>query len=165
VTLPGPLYAAVRRLVPIACVDALPYRERDGAIEIGLIRRRLADGRGTGWNLVGGAVRRGEPLADALARHLRATLGPGAAWTLPDTERPVLAAEYFPRPEPPRRRDPRKHAIALSYLVAVAGDVTAAGEALEFRWFAPDARPADAEVGFDQGDVIAALVRALPRAG
>jgi 8-oxo-dGTP pyrophosphatase MutT (NUDIX family) len=161
--LPAPLYALVRRLVPIACVDALPYRRSDRGIEIGLIRRLDADDSREVWNLVGGRVRYGETLADALTRHLRDALGAAAVWTLPDTERPPVAAQYFPHARLPMRRDPRKHAIALAYPVAVSGSIRPEGEALDFRWFDADALPDPDAVGFDQGDVIRCLAEIVTR--
>lgn len=164
--LPAIVYSVIRRLVPIACVDALPYRETPGGLEIGLIQRLDAHGQTRVWNLVGGRVRYGESLAHALDRHLLDALGPSASWQLPDVERPSSAAEYFPRASRrngPVRMDSRKHAIALGYAVKVEGDVDPGGEALSFRWFSPREIPSHAEIGFDQRDVIETLVGVADR--
>jgi len=160
--LPRPLYALVRRAVPIVCVDTLPYRMVGADLEAGLIRRVAEDGRSTGWALVGGRVRREETLQEALERHLCGSLGKNAQWHLPyEVERPLFAAQYFPHPRAGQRPDPRQHAIALSYLVEVTGEVSARGEALDFRWFQLESLPPSHEIVFGQASVIEALVSSL----
>jgi ADP-ribose pyrophosphatase YjhB (NUDIX family) len=158
---PAFLDAALRRLVPIACVDALPYQETANGTLIGLIRRVSADGKRQGWNLVGGRVRYREALSEALDRHLRDTLGADARWEPPDVEHPVSVAEYFPDKRPGARHDPRKHAVALGYVVKLTGSITPTGEALDFRWFPANELPPDAEIGFDQANVVSGLANSL----
>lgn len=152
--LPRPLFALVRHLLPIACVDAVPYREIPNGIEIGLIRRYTNDRGTTGWTMVGGRVRYGERLPEALRRHLIETLGPDIRCALPDPHQPTRADEYFPHPRPGERRDRSKHAVALSYPVKIDGAVRAGGEALEFRWFSVNALPDESEIGFGQGETV-----------
>lgn len=158
--LPRAVYAVIRRLVPIACVDALPYRHSADGVQIGLIRRLDADGKREVWNLVGGRIRHGETLADALERHLRDALGEGANWTIPDLRHPASLDEYFPDERPNALRDPRKHAVAAAYPVPVTGAIRPQGEALGFEWFDVDEIPRE-NIGYDQARVIDELAAAL----
>jgi ADP-ribose pyrophosphatase YjhB (NUDIX family) len=159
--LPGVVYAAFRRLMPIACVDALPYQQTASCTLVGLIRRVSADGNRESWNLVGGRIKYREALHEALGRHLRTTLGSEVRWELPDVEHPVCVAEYFPDKRPGARHDPRKHAVALGYVVKLTGNITPMGEAVDFRWFPADELPPASEIGFDQGDVVSELTSRL----
>ena len=54
--------AEARRLVPILCVDVLLWRRGSGSLELALIERLDAYREPT-WNLIGGRVRRDEPVA------------------------------------------------------------------------------------------------------
>lgn len=150
--LPRWAFALVTKLAPTACVDILPYRVNDDAFEIGLIQRKDADDRIV-WNLVGGGIHRRESVAEAAARHIRATLGPDVAWEDPDYSHPDALGEYFPVRRAGAGFDPRKHAVALTYAVSISGDVSAGGEAISFRWFAEDTLPFD-KMGFGQDIVV-----------
>jgi ADP-ribose pyrophosphatase YjhB (NUDIX family) len=156
------IYARIQELVPIACIDALPYRRSINGYEVCLIRRAVPAG-GLGWTLIGGGVYRGETLGEALARHLRGTLGPDVRWDDPDYDRPDAVGQYFPARQG-FPVDPRKHAIALTYLVEMTGQPVAEGEAEDFGWFDPRALPQSTEVGFGQGRVLGVLISRLSRA-
>lgn len=155
--IPEEEYKAIRGRVPIVCVDLLPIA--DGSkLQVGLIRRNTCGGQG--WCLIGGAVLIDEPLTDAVARHLKVTLGSGvslAPWTL----RMITVAEYFRQQRPAALHDPRKHAIALTYLGVCIGDPVPGGEASDFRWFAPDQLPSSAEFGFGQDRIVGKLIQAI----
>lgn len=157
-TLPRPIYWLVTKLVPIACVDVLPQRRVDGDWEFGLILRENENG-GRAWNLVGGRILRNETVADAVSRHLVETLGTHVATTRTDFAEPDAVGEYLTRPDTRLSYDPRKHAIALTYLVEIRGDPQAMGEAFEFRWFRREELPTAAEVGFRQRPVINRLLK------
>ena len=161
--LPRPVYWLARKLLPIACVDALVTRETPDGREIGLIRRVGADDRTTGWALVGGRVRRGESLAAALDRHLRSSLGDVSRVGRLDTSHPLHVAEYSPDGRFGGRVDPNKHAVALAYVVDVTGTITFSGEAVAFEWFPVTTTPPEADFAFSHGSVVAALLRADPR--
>jgi ADP-ribose pyrophosphatase YjhB (NUDIX family) len=158
--LPRPAFGLTSKLVPVPCVDILPYRIGDGLAEVGLIRREDAEGRRV-WNLVGGGVHRQESLAAAAARHLKSTLGADITWEPTDFSRPEMVGEYFPAAGTGARHDPRKHAIGLSYTLALAGQVSPRGEALGFRWF-PEAEIPFGEIGFGQEHVIRGLLPVSP---
>ena len=158
--LPRPAYWLARRALPIPCVDVLPMRQGP---QVGLISRTGADGRTAGWALVGGRVLRRESLHDAIERHLRSTLGPAIRIGAVDAARPLLAAEYSPDGRPGGRIDPRKHAIALSYVVAIDGEPQPRGEATGFEWFGVDALPPEEAFAYSHGGVVAALIEADER--
>jgi ADP-ribose pyrophosphatase YjhB (NUDIX family) len=156
--------AEARRLVPIFCVDVLLWRRGSGSLEFGLIERLDAYGEPT-WNLIGGRVRRDEPIAEAIRRHIENAIElPG--FEPPDPRRPDVLTEYLHRDAPVASSgdvpfDPRQHAVAVGYLVEVRGDadLRPGGEARDFRWFAAaDLPPADA-IGFGQWEEVKGLVR------
>lgn len=145
----------MRRLLPIPCVDVLP-RDRDGRY---LLIRRLDRHGKEGWNLVGGRIRVGETPDDAIARHLRDTLGSSIAWDKEDWQSPDLVAEYVHADQADVPFDPQQHAISLTYVVPISGEAVAQGEALSCAWFAPDSLPALEEFGFNQGLVAHQLLK------
>ncbi|HYI46205.1 MAG TPA: DUF4916 domain-containing protein [Actinomycetota bacterium] len=157
-------YERARQLVPISCVDVLPYRVAHG-LEVGLIRRRVPAKNGSwtsGWALVGGRVYRGETLDVALRRHIETTLGPHIHWDPGvDWDHPVAVGQYLLEPVEGSSFDPRQHSIAVTYAVVLEGSPEPQGEAEDFRWFLPDALPADQEIGFDQARVVHAAIDAL----
>lgn len=129
-------YARVQQTMPIACVDAFAIRpSSSGGVQVGLIlRETFTDG--LKWALVGGRLRRGETVQQALHREWRSAFGTG----LGDAR--VAAAptvvEFHPGTGIGGPYDPRQHALSLTYPVRVDHDLTATGvEALEFAWFDP----------------------------
>jgi len=142
--LPADTYRLIEQSMPIACVDFVIVRERDGCRELGLIRRHSPFGEV--WCHLGGRIQRGETIADAIRRHSSETIG--VAPLLPLNPQPDDVYEWFPPDIAPTDGtvsgdDPRKHAIGLSFVVAVEGEPRPTNEALDFAWFPPDALPAD----------------------
>jgi ADP-ribose pyrophosphatase YjhB (NUDIX family) len=158
-TEPGELdqaaWDALQRIIPIACVDLLPVRLDEGGrvCSIGLILRKVPL-RDPAWCLVGGRVRYSETLAEARTRQVETTLGSGIACTTLLGGQPATVAEYAPSGSPRFHWDPRKHAIAITYLVLLEGVPVPEGEALDFRWFGPESGLTRSQVGFDQDQVI-----------
>jgi hypothetical protein len=62
----------------------------------------------------------------------------------------LFVQQYFTHDRGVGALDPRQHAIALCYALAVDGDITPTGEAHGFRWFALKALPAPDMWGFEQ---------------
>lgn len=153
------VYREVTELVPISCIDALPT-QGDLELELLLILRDRPEG-GQGWALVGGGIYRGEELATALSRHLRATLGADLRWSEPEYHRPASIGEYFPDRRRGHGWDPRKHAIALTYILPVHGRPKPGGEARELAWFRPGDFPLPHEFGFGQQIVVGRLLSLL----
>lgn len=148
----------IQSLLPIVTVDALVLDESKPP-RVGLIRRETPAGRR--WNLVGGRIRRGESVAEALGRELRDALGMGAEFELEDEPQPAFVAQYGPFEREPFARDPRKHAVGLTFAVTVRGAVQPQNEALDFRWFELRALPAREEWGFEQDRVAEATLLAV----
>lgn len=131
-----PELAVARSLVPIACVDLLPFRRREGEVEFCLIERNVPGTVSTvGWALVGGRVWHDESLPEAIERHLLASLGDDVTWSSPDPTVPHGAMQYFPDPQGRGQVDPRQHAIALMWAVSIGGCPSPRGEALNASWF------------------------------
>ena len=152
----------VERNFPIACVDLLPVRLHEDAEQIGLIFRDTPH-QNRRWCLIGGRVNRGERLSEAALRLWRDALGdslPFESFIRPEPR----VVEYLPRSrEPGQPHDPRKHAIANTYLVRTSGSGRAHGtEALDFRWFSPTSIDSLA-IGFGQEGVIRSLLPLLSR--
>ena len=156
--IPEDEYMAITSRVPILCVDILPLRIEPNPA-LGLILRDTYDG-GRGWCLVGGAVLRNEPLYEAVQRHVSTTLGEGASIQV-STLKLVDVIEYFTEPSIGEFHDPRKHAVALTYLAEVKGPVEPIGEAIKFQWFAIEELPEPSLFGFGQDRVIQRLLRYL----
>lgn len=157
--LPRLPYSLVRRLVPIACVDILPIKTEDDLLKVGLIRRYDTSGRVV-RALIGGGIHRTETVGDAAARHLCSTLGPEVRWTDPDWDRPATIGQYLPKARSDGLHDPRKHAVALTYVVVLAGTASPRGEAIGFDWFTIASPPLD-EMGFGQEIVVRRLLEQL----
>ena len=151
----GDLWSQVETALPIACVDVLPVQldTNSRITAIGLILRVTHVGERK-WCLVGGRVLYEETLREAIARQITSTLGDHTEYGVLNGERPVTVAQYAPSGSPRFLRDPRKHAIGITYLATLAGDVRTCGEALAFRWFTRDSTVERSEVGFDQDQVI-----------
>lgn len=135
----------VRGRVPVLYVEAVPVR-LDGlgkVIEVGLLLRSTPEGHLT-RAFVSGRVRFGEPLREALYRHLENDLGPMAFPQMPTTLMPAMVAEYFPMPGISPYVDERQHAVSLVYVVPVTGSCDPRQDALEVTWMKPeDALAAD----------------------
>lgn len=155
--IPRPLYWLTRQMTPIACVDVLPRTAVDGEVKFGLIRRKDPEGVQV-WALVGGGIHRGEAIEEAIERHLRETLGAAIEWRLPEARVPQLVAEYFPWEHGGDGLDPRKHAIAMTYVVDVDGEPRVSGEALAFEWFAAADIPPQAALWRGQHAVVKRLL-------
>lgn len=132
-------FAQILATMPIPAVDVVGLRRDPDEERFGLILRETPfDGR-LMWTQIGGRVRRGETLRDALLRHLGETLT-GATVELGDDPQPDHVLQFFPdgaARSPIHGIDPRKHSIGLSFLLELGGDpgVVAGGEAIELRWF------------------------------
>ncbi|GAA1625690.1 NUDIX hydrolase family protein [Leucobacter chromiireducens] len=129
----------VRGRLPILYVEAVPVR-LDGlgqVTEVGLLLRSTPEGRMT-RAFVSGRVRFGEPLREALFRHLEDDLGPMAFPQMPTELRPVQVAEYFPMPGISAFVDERQHAVSLVYVVPVTGTCNPRQDALEVTWMSPE---------------------------
>jgi len=149
-----------RELVPIACVDVLPWRRSEAHdIEVCLIEREDRPGQ---WNLIGGRIRREETVGAAVRRHLLSTLGPGVSWTRSDFSQPEVVGQYFPARTGDHGLDPRQHAISLTYALELAGEVRAGGEATTYRWLGLDELPERDQIGYGQVDVLYAALPTAP---
>lgn len=152
-------YRLIQESIPIACVDIAPIRLNARGIEsIGLIFRETPH-QGRRWCMVGGRVLRDETLAAAASRQLRQTLGDGIQFKIDEDAQPVYVAQYFPTRQPVGVIDPRQHSVTMNYCVEIAGDVVPQGEAMDFRWFAPDSLPDFGQFGFEQDKVLAQCLK------
>src|SRR4051794_9200493 len=149
----------VQETVPVACVDALPVQTgRDGRItRVGLIHRDTPH-QGRRWCLVGGRLWRNESFAEAAAKQIRETLGPGARFTIDPHAQPAHVAQYFTHERETGLLDPRQHAVAMVFVVPIAGDIVTGGEAVMFRWFTRNELPISEEWGFGQDRVVRACL-------
>lgn len=131
--------AAVRSRLPMLYVDAVPVRvdESGDVVAVGLLLRVNGIGEIT-RSLVSGRVMYHERIRDALLRHLEKDLGPVALPQIPVSPQPFTVAEYFPTPGVTPYHDPRQHAVALAFVVPVAGDCEPQQDALELTWMEPE---------------------------
>lgn len=129
-----------RSRVPILYVEAIPVRlDSLGQLErVGLLLRGSATTGTLARSFVSGRVLHGEPIRSALMRNLEKDLGPTAFPQLPANIAPFTVAEYFPLPGVTPLYDPRQHAVALAYIVAVTGECDPRQDALELTWLTPE---------------------------
>jgi hypothetical protein len=127
-----------RARLPILYVEAVPVRVDDtGEVtSVGLLLGIAPDGT-VSRALVSGRVLHQERVRDALLRHVEKDLGPVALPRIPASPQPFTVAEYFPTRGVTPYHDPRQHAVALAYIVPVAGDCRPRQDALNLVWFSP----------------------------
>ena len=124
--------------MPIAYVEIVPVRTDDlGRIaQIGSLLR-VADDGSIERTLITGRVLFHETLREAIARNVAKDLGDIALPVLPQSLQPFTVAEFFPTPGMSEYYDPRQHAIALCYVVTIAGDCKPQDETLDVEWVDP----------------------------
>jgi ADP-ribose pyrophosphatase YjhB (NUDIX family) len=154
-------YRHVREILPILCVDVLPWRDTETGREIGLIVRGPNRG-GPALTLIGGRVLRDETLEEAVRRHVAETLGDDVSVELHDPSLPLGVFEYFPDHRRAPFVDPDKHAVAVTYAGRLVGAPRPAGEAARFEWHPVSDLPPVERFGFGHGEVTRRLV---PRLG
>lgn len=138
--------------LPVVCVDAVIAGHGTKIEQIGLILRDTPH-QGRRWCLIGGRVLLGETLAEAVGRHVRASLGPSTSFVADGLE-PITVAEYFPAVGA-TLRDPRKHAVAMTFVGRAAGPIDPRGEAIDFAWFPIKSFESwRGQMGFDQDHVL-----------
>lgn len=131
------LYEARRRL-PMVYVEAIPVRcDALGYVnEVGLLLQASEQGEMM-RTFVSGRVMYRETIRAALLRHLEKDLGPFAMPQLSPSPLPFTIAEYFPSPSETGLTDDRQHAVALAYVIPVAGECNPRQDALELSWLTP----------------------------
>lgn len=129
----------IRGQVPILYVNAVPVRVDDAGTvtHVGLLLGVAPDGT-ISRAVVSGRVLYHERLRDALLRHLEKDLGPMALPRVPASLQPFTVAESFPTPGITPFTDPRQHAVAMAYVVPVAGDCHSRQDTLDLVWLTPE---------------------------
>lgn len=87
--------------------------------------------------LIAGRVLYHESLREAIARNISKDMGELALPVLPQTLTPFTVAEFFLTPGVSPYFDARQHAIALCYVVPIAGDCKPQDETLDVEWVDP----------------------------
>lgn len=146
--LPSDEINRMRREIPIPYVVVVPVRTDDlGRVaQIGSLLRVTDDG-GIERTLIAGRVLYHESLREAVARNVAKDLGDIALPQLPISLQPFTVAEFFPTPGLSDYYDPRQHAIALCYVVPIAGDCKPQDETLDVEWVDPFGDMLDTFVG------------------
>lgn len=126
-------------------INAVPIRvdTAGAATELGLLLRATESGQ-IRREVIAGRVLYHERIRDALLRHIEKDLGPMAIPRIPASPQPFTVAEYMPTPGSSLYHDPRQHAVALAYLVPVAGDCAPQQDALDLAWLTPAEAAANA---------------------
>ena len=128
----------VRGEMPIAYICVVPVRTDEfGRIaQIGSLLHATDDGS-VERALISGRVLFHETLREAIARNISKDLGDLALPVLPVSPQPFTVAEFFPTPGVSEYFDPRQHAIALCYVIPIAGDCHPQDETLDVEWVDP----------------------------
>lgn len=155
----------IQRTIPIVCVDVLALGARGNRFtSAGLILRHTPH-QGDRWCLIGGRMRIGETIVEAVERHVYGALGPHVRFCLSPSQQPCYVAQYMPFARDDLPVDPRKHAIGLTFVLEVSGTPQPRDEALDFQWF-PISRLPDTEAfGFQQNQVVQSCLMTLASIG
>ena len=134
----------LRGKMPIVYVEVVPVRADDfGRIsKVGTLLHMGPDGM-IERTLICGRVLFHESLREAVARNIAKDLGDIALPVLPINLQPFTVAEFFPTPGLSEYFDPRQHAIALCYIVPIAGDCRPQDETLDVEWVNPHSEMLD----------------------
>ena len=138
----------LRREMPIPYVLVVPVRTDDlGRIaQLGSLLRVSDDGS-IERTLIAGRVLYHESIREAVARNIAKDLGDIALPQLPISLQPFTVAEFFPTPGLTDYYDSRQHAIALCYVVPIAGDCKPRDEMLDVEWVDPTSDVFDTFIG------------------
>ena len=126
---------AARSRLPIVYLNIVPVRidSHGTATHVGLLLRSTPEGE-ISRSIITGRVLYGERVRDAIVRHVEKDLGPVAFPRIPVSLQPFGVFEYFPDASITGFHDPRQHAVALGYVVAVTGDAQPSQDALDLSW-------------------------------
>lgn len=141
-----------RKQMPIVYVQVIPVQTDDlgravriGTLlsideseEEGLTGVNIGDAEGVKRTIVSGRILFHESIREAIARNISKDLGELALPQLPLSLQPFTIAQYFPTPGVSECYDPRQHAVALCYVVPIAGDCKPSDETLEVEWTRPE---------------------------
>ena len=156
----------MRNEMPIPCVQIVPVRtdELGRVAQVGSLLRVSDDGS-IERTLIAGRVLYHESIREAIARNVAKDLGDIALPVLPSSLQPFTVAEFFPTPGISDYFDARQHAIALCYVVPIAGDCRPQDETLDVEWVDPNGAMLDTFLG-QMGNGYGTIVRqALAWAG
>lgn len=152
--------------MPIPYVQIVPVRtdELGRVAQVGSLLRVSDDGS-IERTLIAGRVLYHESIREAIARNVAKDLGDIALPVLPSSLQPFTVAEFFPTPGISDYFDARQHAIALCYVVPIAGDCRPQDETLDVEWVDPNGAMLDTFLG-QMGNGYGTIVRqALAWAG
>lgn len=137
--IPAAQIDAIRSQVPIPYIELVPVRVDDfGRVTSVATLVRVLPTSAFIRTLVTGRVLLHETLREAIARNIAKDLGDMALPLIPTTTQPFKVAEFFPTHGLSEFYDPRQHAIALCYVVPIAGDCHPQDDALDLEWTAPE---------------------------
>jgi ADP-ribose pyrophosphatase YjhB (NUDIX family) len=136
---------SARSRLPILHINVVPVRVNalGDVTHVGLLLRGREDGQ-ISRSIISGRVMYGERVREALIRHIEKDLGPVAFPRIPQSLIPFDVVEYFPDASVTGYHDPRQHAVALAYVIAVTGECQPSQESLDLVWF--DLSEASSEV-------------------
>ncbi|WP_418969152.1 DUF4916 domain-containing protein [Alloscardovia omnicolens] len=129
----------VRRKTPLPYVVVVPVRTDDlGRITYvgSLLTAHDADST-VSRTLITGRIVFHETIRESIARNISKDLGDITLAHIPPILQPFMVAEFFPTPGASPYFDSRQHAVALCYIVDIAGDCQPMDETLDVEWVTP----------------------------
>ncbi|WP_018143343.1 DUF4916 domain-containing protein [Alloscardovia criceti] len=126
----------MRATMPVPYVVVLPVRSDEfGRItHVGTLLTASDEDGTVSRTLVAGRILFHETIREAIARNISKDLGDVTLPSLPVNVQPFTVAEFFPTPGLSPYFDPRQHAVALCYMVSIAGECQAVDETLDVEW-------------------------------
>lgn len=157
------LWRKIQNILPIITIDVLPLNHKPTSenLEIGLILRETADD-GKKWCFLGGRLLYGEKLWEGVKRQVRITLGKDVIINETGSDhQPLYVAQYFNYNDNEFLRDPRQHAVGLTYAVPLSGIIKPRDEALDFKWFNLNKLPPPKDFGFNHDILLSRCLELL----
>ena len=156
--LSSPLFDIIADVMPVVCVDGVPYRYINGIPEVLAIRRNNGQFAGklctVGGRIYGGRTLTRESVEEALRRHFVCDLGVDitldSGW-----QRPFWVGQSAPEGTGLFGPENAKHAVALRYLVKLSDENFVFGEGFGgqevdgVEWFSKKTLPAPQAFGYD----------------
>ncbi|TCD54487.1 DUF4916 domain-containing protein [Alloscardovia theropitheci] len=130
----------LRAQSPIPYVVVLPVRTDEfGRIAyVGSLLTASDDDGTVSRTLITGRIVFHETIREAIARNISKDLGDMTLPHIPVNLQPFTVAEFFPTPGVSPYFDARQHAVALCYIVEIAGECQPMDETLDVEWVSPE---------------------------
>ncbi|OGM03945.1 hypothetical protein A2715_02535 [Candidatus Woesebacteria bacterium RIFCSPHIGHO2_01_FULL_39_32] len=140
--------------IPLPCVDMIAVRKVAKKYEIGIVIRKTGPEKDK-YAIVGGIVRKGETIIQAMKRHLEDDLGlTSFEFIACDEFHPFFLQRYYHSEKAVDNShgyDPTKDALTPIYLIKLTGTPKPKKQASNFIWISEKEIPSPKKTGYQTG--------------